>query len=118
MCSTLKCFEAGYFHISPLKTYSPSRSHHALERIGFFPAVSESWGFTTAWPLLPSAVRTEVSWSTEEFATAKYIGGVIPAMRNGKLPLVKIEGGNAYEGEWLNDKIHGRGIYTWADGQR
>ena len=39
-------------------------------------------------------------------------------MRNGKLPLVKLDGGHAYEGEWLNGKFHGRGIYTWASGDR
>jgi hypothetical protein len=39
-------------------------------------------------------------------------------MRNGKLPLVKFDDGGAYEGEWLNGKIHGRGICTWASGDR
>ena len=38
-------------------------------------------------------------------------------MRNGKLPLVKCDNGS-YEGEWLNGKRHGRGIFTWADGGR
>ncbi len=37
--------------------------------------------------------------------------------RNGKLPLVKFDDG-AYEGEWLNGKFHGHGIYTWADSDR
>ena len=45
-------------------------------------------------------------------------GGVIPAMRNGKLPLFQLDNGNAYEGEWLNGKVHGRGIMTWANGNR
>jgi hypothetical protein len=40
------------------------------------------------------------------------------AQWNGKLPLVKFDGGNAYEGEWLNGIAHGRGIYTWVDGRR
>jgi hypothetical protein len=31
--------------------------------------------------------------------------------------LFRFENG-AYEGEWLNDKMHGRGFYTWADGRR
>jgi len=39
-------------------------------------------------------------------------------VRNGRLPLVKLPDGNAYEGEWLNDKMHGRGIYTFASGSR
>jgi hypothetical protein len=39
-------------------------------------------------------------------------------LRNGKLPLVKLDNGDAYEGEWLNGKRHGRGIYTYADGKR
>jgi hypothetical protein len=39
-------------------------------------------------------------------------------MWNGKLPLVKFGDGSAYEGEWLNGKYHGRGIKTWADGER
>ena len=39
-------------------------------------------------------------------------------LRNGKLPLIRLDDGNAYEGEWLNDKLHGRGIYTWASGDR
>jgi hypothetical protein len=39
-------------------------------------------------------------------------------MRNGKLPLVKFGDGSTYEGEWLNDKYHGRGIKTYADGGR
>jgi hypothetical protein len=39
-------------------------------------------------------------------------------MRNEKLPLVKYANGDAYEGEWLNGKCHGRGIYTWATGER
>jgi hypothetical protein len=38
--------------------------------------------------------------------------------RNGKLPLVKCGNGDAYEGEWLNGKQHGHGIFTWADGER
>ena len=38
--------------------------------------------------------------------------------KNGKLPLVKLDNGNNYEGEWLNGKMHGRGIYTWAHGDR
>ena len=25
---------------------------------------------------------------------------------------------HAYEGEWLNGKQHGRGVYTWTDRQR
>ena len=36
-------------------------------------------------------------------------------LRNGKLPLVKLDNGDAFEGEWLNGKMHGRGIYTWPD---
>jgi hypothetical protein len=39
-------------------------------------------------------------------------------MRNGKLPLVKLAHGDAYEGEWLKGNYHGRGIYTWAIGNR
>jgi hypothetical protein len=39
-------------------------------------------------------------------------------MQNGKLPRVKFDGGNAYEGEWLNGNLHGHGIYTYADGGR
>jgi hypothetical protein len=41
-----------------------------------------------------------------------------PRIRNGKLPLVRFENGNAYEGEWLNGKRHGRGIMTYANGGR
>ena len=26
--------------------------------------------------------------------------------------------GNKYEGEYLNDKRHGYGIYTWPDGKK
>ena len=32
-------------------------------------------------------------------------------------PLVKFENG-AYEGEWYNGKLHGRGIFTYASGGR
>jgi hypothetical protein len=39
-------------------------------------------------------------------------------LRNGKLPLIKFDNGNAYEGEWLNGKVHGHGIYTWANKDR
>jgi hypothetical protein len=39
-------------------------------------------------------------------------------MRNGKLPLVKFVDGSAYVGEWLNGKMHGRGIFTSASGNR
>jgi hypothetical protein len=35
-------------------------------------------------------------------------------LRNGKLPLIKFFDGD-YEGEWLNGKQHGHGIYTWAN---
>jgi hypothetical protein len=52
------------------------------------------------------------------FTPASGGGFVFFGSRNGKLPLVKFDGGNAYEGEWLNDKRHGRGIYTWASGNR
>ena len=30
--------------------------------------------------------------------------------RNGRLPLIKLDYGITYEGEWLNNKEHGRGI--------
>ncbi len=30
--------------------------------------------------------------------------------RNGKLPLIQLDNGITYDGEWLNDKPHGRGI--------
>ena len=39
-------------------------------------------------------------------------------LRNGKLPLIRLDDGNAYEGEWLNGKMHGHGIFTWPDGTR
>jgi hypothetical protein len=39
-------------------------------------------------------------------------------LRNGKLPLIRLDDGNAYEGEWLNGKMHGHGIHTWPDGER
>ena len=26
--------------------------------------------------------------------------------------------GRKYEGEWLNNNMHGRGIYTWRDGRK
>ncbi len=38
--------------------------------------------------------------------------------RNGKLPLIQLDDGETYEGEWLNGKQHGHGIYTWPDGER
>ena len=38
--------------------------------------------------------------------------------RNGKLPLFKYDNGETYEGEWLNGNRHGRGIFTWPDGER
>ena len=38
-------------------------------------------------------------------------------MRNGKHPIVKCDNGDAYEDEWLNGKIHGQGICTFADGR-
>jgi hypothetical protein len=47
------------------------------------------------------------------------IRGAMTELRNGKLPLVNFDYGDAYEGEWLNGKMHGRGIYTYyADGSR
>ena len=45
-------------------------------------------------------------------------GGSSRSSRNGKHPLVKLDGGMAYEGEWLKGKAHGRGIMTWAHGDR
>ena len=39
-------------------------------------------------------------------------------LRNGTLPLVKFSEGGGYEGEWLNGKRSGRGIYTYANGAR
>ena len=30
----------------------------------------------------------------------------------------KVDNGDAYEGEWLNGKLHGQGIYSFADGSR
>ncbi len=38
--------------------------------------------------------------------------------RNGQLPLFKFDNGCSYEGEWLNGKMHGHGIYNWASGSR
>ena len=29
-----------------------------------------------------------------------------------------VVGWGSYEGDWVNDKKHGRGIFTWADGDR
>ena len=26
-----------------------------------------------------------------------------------------MDNGDKYDGNWRNDKMHGRGIYTWAD---
>jgi hypothetical protein len=40
------------------------------------------------------------------------------AQWNGKLPHVRFVDGRAYEGEWLNGEKHGRGIGTWANGDR
>ena len=45
------------------------------------------------------------------------------------VPLVKLDSGETYEGEWLNGKLHGRGIWTcsrsgeryegdWVDGKK
>ena len=39
-------------------------------------------------------------------------------LRNGKHALVKFADGGGYEGEWLNGKRSGRGIYTYANGAR
>jgi hypothetical protein len=39
-------------------------------------------------------------------------------LRNGKLPLIQLDDGETYEGEWLNGKMHGHGIYTFASGNR
>lgn len=50
------------------------------------------------------------------YQTQSYLNA--PGMQNGKLPLVKFDNGDAYEGVWLNGKRHGRGIYTYADGAR
>ena len=38
--------------------------------------------------------------------------------RNGRYPLIKLHNGDTYEGEFLNGKRHGHGIYTWSDGTR
>ena len=38
--------------------------------------------------------------------------------RNGKLPLIEFAKSHTYEGEWLNGKMHGHGIYNWASGSR
>ena len=38
--------------------------------------------------------------------------------RNGKLPLINNPDGSTYEGEWLNGKYHGQGIFTWPNGDR
>jgi hypothetical protein len=40
----------------------------------------------------------------------RFLGTI--TMHKGKLPLVKFDNGNAYEGEWLNGKKHGHGIFT------
>ena len=82
-------------------------------------------------PTLPGAFFFSLSASPKRhvklFWIPTYGGGLIyhpqphlyaPAMRNLKLPLVKLADGHTYEGEWLNGKKHGRGIYTWADGDR
>lgn len=26
--------------------------------------------------------------------------------------------GRCYEGEWLNNNMHGKGLYTWKDGRK
>ena len=36
------------------------------------------------------------------------MGGEMATLRSGKLPLVKFDSGNAYEGEWLNGNLHGQ----------
>ena len=39
-------------------------------------------------------------------------------LRNVKLPLINFGNGCTYEGEWLTDKQHGHGTYTWPGGDR
>jgi len=54
-----------------------------------------------------------------EFMTGEkteYDRRIKETLRNGKHPLFKFDNGNAYEGEWLNGKMHGHGIYIWASG--
>ena len=34
------------------------------------------------------------------------------------LQLVRFGDGSTFEGEWLDGNRHGRGIYTWANGNR
>lgn len=46
------------------------------------------------------------------------IRGAMGTLRNGKLPLVKFDKGGAYEGEWLNGNLHGRGIMTYVSRNR
>ena len=45
--------------------------------------------------------------------------GLCEGMRGGEVTdgLVGL-GGGRYEGDWLDDKMHGRGIMTWANKDR
>lgn len=31
-------------------------------------------------------------------------------------PIVKFDNGDSYEGQWLDNKKHGEGIFTWKSG--
>jgi hypothetical protein len=64
------------------------------------------------------AAEEAAAEKAEKAAGSPAAAGATSAMRNGKLPLEKFADGNAYEGEWLNGMLHGRGICTWFSGER
>jgi hypothetical protein len=73
---------------------------------------------TTQWEH-PDMVKNHNKHAARQGGTAEAeVNDTTTVLRNGKLPLFKFDNGDAYEGEWLNGKVHGRGIFTWANGDR
>lgn len=54
----------------------------------------------------------------EEGAPIQYIGEIVDSMANGTGTGVWERSGGVYKGVWKGNKRHGKGVYTWKDGER
>lgn len=57
-------------------------------------------------------------FTNEEGSPIQYIGEIVDSMANGIGTGVWERSGGVYKGEWKDNQRHGKGVYTWKDGER
>ncbi|PRD47389.1 MORN repeat-containing protein [Sphingobacterium haloxyli] len=60
----------------------------------------------------------KLEFTNAEGVAVQYIGEVIDSMANGVGTGIWESSGGVYKGEWRRNQRHGKGVYTWKDGER